>query len=112
MRSGSPLPTRLLAQAAAALPGESLVPKARRFVTAAVCARASAVALAVVCVLPIPAAGATVPRPVGLYVLDDAANLAPVGKMYPAGLFTDTTYVRHVAGHAIFCPIAKVLPKV
>jgi hypothetical protein len=87
------------------------VPRARRSPTAVVCTRASALALAFVFTLPWPAAGATVPRPVGLYVLDDAANLAPVGKMYPAGLFTDTTYARHVAGHAIFCPIAKILPR-
>jgi hypothetical protein len=55
---------------------------------------------------------AAIPRPVGLYVLDDAANLAPTGKMYPAGLFSDTTYLHDVTGHAIFCPIAKILPSV
>jgi hypothetical protein len=55
---------------------------------------------------------AAVPRPGGLYVLDDAANLAPTNKMYPAALFSDSTYLRDVAGHAIFCPIAKLLPSV
>jgi len=55
-------------------------------------------------------AAAAAPRPVGLYVLDNAANLNPTSQMYPAGLFTDTTYLRHVAGHAIFCPLAKILP--
>jgi hypothetical protein len=45
-------------------------------------------------------------------VLDDAANLAPTSKMYTPTLFTDSTYARDVAGHAIFCPIAKILPSV
>ncbi len=112
VRPGSPLPSRLLAQAAAVLPGECLVPTARRFVTSAVRACALAIVLAVVFALASPAAAASAPRAVGLYVLDDAANLAPVSKMYPVGLFTDTTYARHVAGHAIFCPLAKILPSV
>lgn len=78
-----------------------------------------AVSLVLLCVQPWAAdlalpssAVAAVPRPIGLYVLDDAANLAPTSKMYPAGLFTDSTYVRFVTGHAIFCPIAKLLPRV
>jgi hypothetical protein len=55
---------------------------------------------------------AATPRPVGLYVLDNAANLNPTSQMYPANLFADTTYLKRVAGHAIFCPIAKILPSV
>src|SRR5580765_433049 len=59
-----------------------------------------------------PGAVSAIPRPIGLYVLDDAANLAPTSKMYPAGLFTDSTYARDIAGHAIFCPIAKIVSNV
>jgi hypothetical protein len=79
--------------------------------------RPGAAALAVLLALAVadlarPGAVAAIPRPIGLYVLDDAANLAPTSKMYPAGLFTDSTYARDIAGHAIFCPIAKIVSSV
>jgi hypothetical protein len=53
-----------------------------------------------------------IPRPIGLYVLDNAANLNPTAKLYPAGLFSDSTYARYVSGHAIFVPIAKIIPSI
>ncbi|HET7250157.1 MAG TPA: T9SS type A sorting domain-containing protein [Gemmatimonadales bacterium] len=60
----------------------------------------------------VPRARAATPRPLGLYVLDNAANLNPTTQMYPSNLFSDSTYLRHVAGHAIFCPIAKIVDSV
>ncbi len=78
--------------------------------------RSLARALLLVCPLAAglarPPAATAIPRPIGLYVLDDASNLVPTSKMYPAGLFSDTTYLRHVSGHAIFCPIAKIVKSV
>jgi hypothetical protein len=55
---------------------------------------------------------AAVPSPAGVYVLDDASNERPTGDMYAAGLFTSPAYKNDVTGHAIFVPIAKILPAI
>ncbi len=57
-------------------------------------------------------ASASIPRPIGLYVLDDVSDMRPAAKAYPNGLFTDTTYLQHIDGHAIFVPIAKIIPSI
>jgi hypothetical protein len=53
---------------------------------------------------------AGVPSPAGVYVLDDAANEKPTAQLYAPGLFTSPAYKTDVTGHAIFVPIAKILP--
>lgn len=55
---------------------------------------------------------AAFPSPAGIYVLDDASNEKPTGGMYAAGLFTSPAYRNDITGHAIFVPIAKILPAV
>ena len=55
---------------------------------------------------------ASVPSPAGIYVLDDASNEKPTGGMYAAGLFASPAYKNDITGHAIFVPIAKILPAV
>lgn len=53
-----------------------------------------------------------VPMPSGLYVLNEAANLQSVVTAYAPGLAATPAYAGDVAGHAIFVPIAKILPSV
>jgi len=58
------------------------------------------------------ASGAKVPTPSGIYVLNDPSNEQPASTAYAAGLDTSGGYVRDVTGHAIFVPIAKILPSI
>jgi len=51
-----------------------------------------------------------VPSPAGIYVLDDASNEKPSADLYATGLFTSAAYRNDVTGHAIFVPLAKILP--
>ncbi len=54
----------------------------------------------------------TIPTPSGIYVLNNADDERPAATGYSAGLDTAGGYVRDVTGHAIFVPIAKMLPAV
>ena len=51
-----------------------------------------------------------VPRPHGFYVLNDAGNNRTAARAYSTGLTTSPGYLNSVTGHAIFVPIAKILP--
>lgn len=53
-----------------------------------------------------------VPTPSGIYVLNEASNEQSTATAYAAGLDTALAYRNDVAGHAIFVPIAKILPSV
>jgi len=63
-------------------------------------------------VLTSGAAKAAIPRPYGIYVLDDVANDRNAAKVYATGLDTCQAYRDDVAGDAIFVPIAKILPSI
>ena len=54
----------------------------------------------------------SVPVPSGIYVLNEASNEQPVTTAYVSGLTAAPAYVNDVAGHAIFTPIAKILPSI
>jgi len=56
--------------------------------------------------------GAKVPITSGIYVLNDPSNEAPAATAYAAGLATSEAYLSDVTGHAVFVPIAKILPAV
>jgi hypothetical protein len=57
--------------------------------------------------------GATkIPIPSGVYVLNEAANEQGTQTAYAAGLDTASAYLHDITGHAIFVPIAKILPAV
>ena len=62
--------------------------------------------------LQAPAATTDIPRPHGFYVLNDAGNNRNAAKAYSTGLTTSSGYLNSVTGHAIFVPIAKILPSV
>ena len=51
-------------------------------------------------------------RPTGIYVLNDPSNEQSTATAYAAGLTTSSAYLNDVTGHAIFVPIAKILPSV
>ena len=53
-----------------------------------------------------------VPIPSGIYVLNEAANEQGTATAYAAGLDTASAYLHDITGHAIFVPIAKILPAV
>ena len=53
---------------------------------------------------------ASVPRPAGLYVLNENSNEQPAATSYAAGLTSSPAYQSVITGHAIFVPIAKILP--
>ena len=55
---------------------------------------------------------AKIPIPSGIYVLNEAANEQGTGTAYATGLDTAQAYVHDVTGHAVFVPIAKILPAV
>ncbi len=53
-----------------------------------------------------------IPRPTGIYVLNDAANERAARSVYATGLTTAPAYQNAVTGHAIFVPVAKILPSI
>ncbi len=53
-----------------------------------------------------------IPRPRGIYVMDENSNERPAAQAYASGLTTSMAYQNDVAGHAIFVPIAKILPNI
>jgi hypothetical protein len=59
-----------------------------------------------------PAQTITIPRPSGLYVMDDVSNMRPANAVYAQGLMTSPAYLNDITGHAIFVPIAKILPSI
>ncbi len=60
-----------------------------------------------------PASGGTqAVRPKGLYVLNDPSNGRPAAVGYATGLTSSPAYQNDIAGHAIFVPIAKILPSI
>jgi hypothetical protein len=75
-------------------------------------AKRFAVAAAFVSILPASSLPAAIPKPTGIYVLNEASDELPVTSAYAAGLTTSPAYASDVAGHAIFVPIAKILPSV
>ncbi len=54
----------------------------------------------------------TMPIPSGIYVLNDPSNEQPTSTAYAAGLETSEAYLNDVTGHAVFVPIAKILPSI
>jgi hypothetical protein len=56
--------------------------------------------------------GTKVPTPSGIYVLNEASNEQSASTAYVAGLDTSEGYLNDVTGHAIFVPIAKMLPSI
>lgn len=55
---------------------------------------------------------AKIPIPSGIYVVNEAANEQGAATAYVAGMDTATAYLHDVTGHAVFVPIAKILPAV
>ena len=53
-----------------------------------------------------------IPTPSGIYVLNDNANEQSTATGYAAGLTSSPAYINDVTGHAIFVPIAKILPSI
>ena len=56
--------------------------------------------------------GGTIPSPSGIYVLNDPSNEQSTSTAYAARLETSEAYVNDVTGHAVFVPIAKILPSI
>jgi hypothetical protein len=50
--------------------------------------------------------------PSGIYVVNEASNLQSLATAYNPGLIGSPAYGTDVAGHAVFVPIAKILPSV
>ena len=48
----------------------------------------------------------------GIYVLNEASDEQSTNTAYAAGLTSSPAYKKNVEGHAIFVPIAKILPSV
>jgi hypothetical protein len=53
-----------------------------------------------------------IPRPIGIYVVNEASNLQSARTAYVTGLASSPAYLNAVAGNAIFIPIAKILPSI
>ncbi len=53
-----------------------------------------------------------IPRPTGMYVLDENSNERPAALAYATGMTASSAYQNDIAGHAIFVPIAKILPSI
>lgn len=53
-----------------------------------------------------------IPKPTGIYVLNEASNEQSTHTAYATGLTSSPAYQDDVEGHAIFVPIAKILPSV
>ena len=54
--------------------------------------------------------GISVPN--GIYVVNEAAGERPASEAYATGLTSSAAYSSAVAGHAVFVPIAKILPSI
>ncbi len=55
---------------------------------------------------------AAIPTPSGIYVLNENSDEQSTATAYAAGLTSSPAYQNDVAGHAIFVPIAKILPSI
>ncbi|HTF99783.1 MAG TPA: hypothetical protein VK654_04245, partial [Nitrospirota bacterium] len=55
---------------------------------------------------------ATIPTPSGIYVVNEASNEQSTATAYAAGLTSSPAYQNDITGHAIFVPIAKILPSI
>lgn len=53
-----------------------------------------------------------IPKPTGIYVLNEASDEQSTNTAYAAGLISSPAYEDNIEGHAIFVPIAKILPRV
>jgi len=53
-----------------------------------------------------------VPRPYGMYVLDDVSNERAAANVYATGLTSSSAYLNDITGHAIFVPISKLLTNI
>ncbi len=51
-----------------------------------------------------------IPRPGGIYVLNEASNEQAAAKAYNSALTTSPAYLNNITGQAIFVPIVKILP--
>ncbi|MGE5819887.1 MAG: hypothetical protein ACM37Z_17825, partial [Deltaproteobacteria bacterium] len=51
-----------------------------------------------------------IPTPSGIYALNEASNEQSTAMAYASGLPSFLAYQDDIAGHAIFVPIAKILP--
>lgn len=56
--------------------------------------------------------GCEVPIPSGIYVLNQASNEQSTATAYVSGLTSSPAYKKDVTGHAIFIPIAQILPSI
>lgn len=54
----------------------------------------------------------SLPKPEGIYVLNEASDEQSTDSAYAAGLTSSPAYESNIEGHAIFVPIAKILPSV
>jgi hypothetical protein len=62
---------------------------------------------------PIPKiSAAAIPTPSGIYVLNEASNEQSTATAYATGLTSSPAYQKDITGHAIFVPIAKILPNI
>ena len=71
----------------------------------------SALLLVALSLIATTALGA-VPRPYGYYVLNDAGNGRTAARGYATGLASSPAYLQDITGHAVFVPIAKILPSI
>ncbi len=53
-----------------------------------------------------------IPVPSGIYVLNENSNEQSTATAYAAGLAASPAYQNDITGHAIFVPIAKILPSI
>ena len=53
-----------------------------------------------------------IPTPSGIYVLNEASNMQSTATAYAVGLTSSPAYQNDVTGHAIFVPIAQILPNI
>ena len=53
-----------------------------------------------------------IPTPSGLYVLNEASNEQSTATAYASGLTSSPAYQNDITGHAIFVPIAQILPSI
>ncbi len=53
-----------------------------------------------------------IPTPSGIYVLNENSNEQSTATAYAAGLTSSSAYQNDVTGHAIFVPIAQILPSI